>query len=397
MRLKRWAIVVGLCIGMVAVLGFIKFTQIRAAIAFGESFPEPSETVETLEARFSDWQARISVVGEVRASRELVLRTEVEGIIAKIGFTSGARVQAGDLLIQLDISEEQARLKAIKPEIELARENARRISGLSNNSAISRQQADQIKAQLSIAKAQEVSVMETIANKAVVAPFSGFVGLHDFEVGEFLAANTVITTLVGDLQTLWVDFSLPQKYAQLTVGTIVSVRAPDISDAVLQATVLAVEPNISADSRNLKVRAVLGNPDLTMKPGSFVQVSAPIGNSRQVIRLPSAAVRVDTFGAYVFRLAKDDAGKWRASRRPVTVITKEGDESIVSEGIEVGDVIATVGSFKLREGILVNQSNRQESTDTAAKPSVQQEGMVSDRPRTIETNGNQDKEIADGI
>ena len=100
MRSKPWLIVIAVCVGLLVVLGLIKFLQIRAAIAFGESFPEPSETVELQFVEPSIWQAEISVVGEVRASRELLLRNEVEGVIAKIGFVAGAEVKAGDVLLQ---------------------------------------------------------------------------------------------------------------------------------------------------------------------------------------------------------------------------------------------------------------------------------------------------------
>ena len=385
MRVNRWIIVGAACFGLVLVLGFIKFMQIRAAIAFGESFPEPSETVEIQAVEFSDWQARISVIGEVRASRELVLRNEVEGIIAKIGFESGGQVEEGDILLQLDISEEEARLEAIEPQIELARQDVKRVSGLTDQSAVSRQRADGFRAQLAISKAEAASVREIIANKTVVAPFTGYAGLHDFEIGEYLPANTLITNLVGNLDTLWVDFSVPQRYAQLQAGEQVTITAPDVTDLVLTANVSAVEPNISSESRNLNARAVLADPNRLLKPGVIVRVSAPIGEPRRIVRLPSTAVRTDTFGSYVFTLIKDGSKQWRAARRPVVVIAKDGDDSIITQGLEPGEEIATTGSFKLREGLLVYQSQEQsnlaaQKAALEAPPPVEQQAENSTSP-----------------
>ncbi|MEO0367222.1 MAG: efflux transporter periplasmic adaptor subunit, partial [Pseudomonadota bacterium] len=63
MRLRPWLYAVGGCLILVVVLGFVKFTQIRAAIAFGESFPEPSETVQTTIVEYQSWQPSMTVVG----------------------------------------------------------------------------------------------------------------------------------------------------------------------------------------------------------------------------------------------------------------------------------------------------------------------------------------------
>ena len=370
MRLKPWIAVTAFCFGLIVLLGFIKFMQIRAAIAFGESFPEPSETVEVQKAAFSEWQAKISVIGEVRASRELLLRNEVEGVIAKIGFVSGAQVKAGDVLVQLDTGEEQARLKAIAPQIKLARLDVERLSGLVNKQAVSQQEADRVAAQLAVAEGQAASVRETIANKTIVAPFDGFAGLHDFELGEFVPANTMITKLVGDLDTLWVDFSLPQKYSNLSTGTQVLLEADEFGSGQLTAAVYALESSISAESRSLKARAVFANKNRLIKPGAIVKVLAPVGDLRKIIRLPNTAVRMDAFGAYVFALKNDDNNQLRAHRKPVTVTAKEGYESIIIKGLEPGEVIATTGSFKLRPGLLVYQSKDQDQIGVSPQGSA---------------------------
>lgn len=371
MRLKPWLVVVAVCVGLVVVLGFIKFMQIRAAIAYGESFPEPSETVEIQTVEFSAWQAEISVVGEVRASREVVLRNEMEGVIAKVGFQAGGEVKAGDILLQLNIGEEQASLEAIAPQVKLAQLDLKRISGLVNRQAVSQQDADRAAAQLAVAEGQRASVKEVIANKSVVAPFDGFAGLHDFEVGEFLSANSVITNLVGDLDTLWIDFSVPQKYSGLSSYTVVFIEAAKFGANRLSATISAVEPMISSQSRSLKMRAVFDNKKRLLKPGSIVNVFVPIEDLRQIVRLPNTAVRLDAFGAYVFVLSKDNDKQWRASRRPVTVVAKQDYDSIISTGLQVGDVVATTGSFKLREGLLVYQAKDQPQAEVESREALQ--------------------------
>lgn len=388
MRFKPWLIVLVICITMLLILGATKFFQIKAAIEFGESFPEASETVEAQTTSLTDWQATIAVIGTLRAPQEIELRTETAGTIAQVGFASGSAVTAEQRLLQLDISEEQARLQAVTAQIELARQNVERISGLTNKSAVSKQQSDNVASQLAVAQAEAASVSEMIANKTVTAPFSGLTGLHDFEVGEYLPANTLITKLVGKTDTLWVDFSLPQQYARFKSGTKITLRAPGFDNAGLQAEVIAVEPAISEQARDLKARALLDNRNSALKPGGVINAQVPVGQVQSVFRLPSTAIRADAFGTFVFALKKDDKQQLRAVKRPVSVAAREGDFAVILGRLDVGELIATKGSFKLREGLLVNRApssdthiNAQGSQQTSsAEISIEQDSESSARP-----------------
>lgn len=361
LRNRPWLLTITACLLLFILLAFIKFTQIRAAIAFGESFPEPSETVHSQVTQLSRWQPRVKVVGEIRASREVQLRTEISGVVAAIGFKSGEPVEQGRVLLQLDIAEEKARLAALEPQIDLAKKDVARLAGAVKRRSVSQQLADQASSNLAVLKAQAVSVKEIIANKTVIAPFEGKTGLHDYEVGEYVDAGALVTRLVGGLDTLWVDFALPQQYANFQAGGTVFVERPqnsiesnDPSLSMLTAQVIAVEPSISNGSRTLNARAEIRSNLTMFKPGAIVSVSAPIGQELHVVRLPSTSIRVDAFGSFVYVLNKDANGVKRAERKPVKLLAKQGTISIISAQLGAGLEVATVGSFKLRDGILTH-------------------------------------------
>ncbi len=360
---KRWLAVTAICVSIFAVLGFIKFMQIRAAIAFGESFPEPSETVQSAVLQLSDWQPQLKVSGELRAPKELVLRNEVAGVIADIGFVAGSQVKQGDKVLQLDVAEEMARLNALEAQVDLAEKDFRRLSGIKNERAVSKQLVDQARSRLDVAKADLANVKESIANKTVIAPFDGMIGLHDLEVGEYMAANTVVTRLVGDTSILWVDFNLPQQLSDINIGDAVVVEIEGVNNAAFSATVSVVEPGFSRSTRGLGVRAVLNNVNGVLKPGAFVNVVAPIGESRAVWRVPSAAVRSDAFGNFIHILKRDDKQQLRSARMPVFELAKQGAESILSaeSKLEAGLRYATVGAYKLRDGVLVKLADSRQS------------------------------------
>ncbi len=353
MRNRPWLIAFLGCLVLVLVLGFIKFTQIRAAIAFGESFPEPSETVQVAVVDFQAWQPEMEVVGDVRASREVELRNELPGIITEVGFSSGSLVEEGALLLQLDISQESAQLKAAKAELALAKANFERIASIKNPDAVSRQRVDQTQAELAMAEGNVLAIQSVIDRKTLRAPFTAFTSIHQFEAGQFLAANSLVSRLVGNSGERWIDFAIPQQYANIEVGEVVAVQTTAEASPVLLANVVAVEQGISRNSRTVSVRAALQADQSSLKPGTIVSVSVPIGPSVQAVVLPSSAVRVDTFGSYVFVLETAEDEKLRALRRPVEVLSKEREFTIIGSGLDAGERVATQGAFKLRQGIWV--------------------------------------------
>jgi membrane fusion protein (multidrug efflux system) len=364
---KRWLAVVAICLSIFLILALVKFFQIRAAIAFGESFPEPSETVEFQSIAYSSWQPQIKVSGEVRAPQEVELRNEVAGVIAKIGFNSGASIEKGQLLLQLDIAEEQAQLSALQPQIALAEKDFKRLSGIKNKQAVSQQLIDQARSQLGVVNGQAASIKESITNKTIVAPFDGNSGLHDFEVGEYIEADTLVAWLVGNTEELWIDFQLPQQHGKIETGQTITAEAPELFKGQRVGQVLVVGPAFSRATRSLAVRAAIANQDNTITPGSFVTVSAPTGVEQTIIRLPSTAVRFDSFGSYVFFL-EQQSQQWRAKRQPVTVLAKEQYQTILQADLSEGMTVATVGAYKLREGLLVKLSGNGVLSPAAENP-----------------------------
>lgn len=353
LQVKGWLVTLLSLVCIIALLGFIKFTQIKAAIAFGESFPEASETVESMLIAESKWQANLQVVGEIKAQRSVELRNEFEGIITKVAFPSGGKVQQGDLLVQLDIAPELAELDAIYAEIDLAKLDVKRASDLLKVKASSRDQLDRANAQLAINQARAKALQANIDRKTIRAPFTGTTGIHDWEVGTYISANTLITRLTGDLTTVWVDFAIPQWQANIEMGSQVKISAPSMLTATMDATITAVNQQISAASRSAVVRAKLDNSTAQFKPGTVVGVLFPTEQVQTVYAVPNEALRFDSFGSFVFKLEKDDKGDFRAVRQAVKFAAREREMAMLISGVKPNDLIATIGSAKLSEGLLV--------------------------------------------
>lgn len=353
----RWLWLLLACVLVAAVLGGLKYMQVSESIAFANSFPERSEAVTALTAQPGEWRQTYRTIGELRATRNLELRTEVDGKISTLGFVGGDSVKRGQRLLQLDSREEEAQLRATRAQLKLAELELKRHAELLGKNLVSKNDYDIAMANRDVLSANAAALTAAIAKKTLNAPFDAATSLHTLEVGQFLAANTVISTLTGESRDYWVDFRLPQDKLNLAIGDTVQISGHGLQDGPVTARVVSTDARVAADSRSLGYRALLANPPPALRAGSVVDVEVVTGVQNGVFRLPASAVRKTQFGASVYVLTDAESGAaapYRAARREVTVGGVEGSDILVSTGLAAGERVAAIGAFKLQDGMLVN-------------------------------------------
>ena len=211
---------------------------------------------------------------------------------------------------------------------------------------------DQARAQYDVAHAQMARTRALIAKKIIRAPFRARVGLADVHIGQYLNEGAELTTLQGVAEAVHVDFTVAQRVAAgLKVGDSVAVYAAN-DNTPIPARIVAVDARVDPTTRNATVRARLTG-SVTPAPGASVRVLVPVGPLDTVVGVPVNALRKGPQGDHVFVIEPDSAGKLRAHVRTVQSGPVLGEEVIVYEGVKSGEQIATSGSFKLREAVLV--------------------------------------------
>lgn len=362
MNVKRWIKTLSACAVVFVALASFKVMEIRAAIAFGESFPEHSEAVESIHVGLMPFVETISVIGDTLAPQQVELRSEIPGRIAKVGFDSGSFVKKGQLLLQQDIGEEQARLDSADARLVLATSVYRRVGNLRRTNAVSQEQLDRALADLATIKADIAELNSTINKKTIRAPFDGVTGIHQFEVGQFLLDNVAVTTLVGEQNYLWVDFQLPQFYPSLANGTQVKIskiqrKRPASGESAYDwadGQVIARSSVATSINRSFKYRAKVASEGLRDIINAGVVVEVPIAPEQTLRAVPSMSVLQDHLGEYVYLLTPDERGiGYRAQRQQVTAINRQGDWTLITEGLEENQLVAADGAFKLYPGLLV--------------------------------------------
>lgn len=370
---KRMLLMLAVVTALVAGLGFVKFRQVKAAIAQGESYQPPPEAVTTIVAKNETWPSTLDVIGTVTAIHGVTVSADLPGTVDKIYFESGKWVKEGDVLVELDTRQEHAQLAAVEAQRDLARINFSRMEQLVKQGVVARAEYDNAIAQQKATEAQVGEIRATIARKTIRAPFAGVLGLRQVNLGQYLAAGQPIVPLQA-LNPIYVNFGVPQQSApQVGVGRRLLVTSNALPGVQFSGQVTALDSVVNEATRNVEVQATLSNPKGKLHPGMFVQVAVVSGADRPVIALPASAINYAPYGDSVFVVAdlKDPKGKtYRGVRQQfVKVQGSRGDQVAVISGVNAGEEIVTSGVFKLRNGAAVLVNNKvQPGNNPSPKP-----------------------------
>ncbi len=330
-----------------------KYESIQNQQAASANQPEPMESVTIAVARAIDHRQTTTSIGTVLALRSITLKNELAGTVREVRLTPGQIVEAGALLVALDVSVEEAELRAQEAQAALTRTVLTRRQHLSQELATTQEEVDRARADLDVAQAQIVRTKAIIAKKTIRAPFRARVGIADVHPGQYLDEGTLLTTLQGVGEAVHVDFTVAQQVAAgLRVGEVVEVFATGDSPTVM-ARIVALDARVDPTTRNAMIRARVENIRNVPAPGASVRVRIPVGPERNVVAIPVSALRKGPGGDQVFVIAPDKDGRNRVHTRQVESGPMLGDEIVIRAGLTAGEQIAAVGSFKLRDGILI--------------------------------------------
>ena len=340
-------------------LGLHKYESIQASAEASAGQPEPMESVMVAAAREIEHRQTTTSIGTVLALRSITLKNELPGTVRHVTLTPGQIVDKGTLLVALDVSVEEAELKAQEAQAALAKSVLNRRHNLNQELATTQEEVDRARADLDIALAQIARTQAIIARKTIRAPFKARVGIADVHPGQYLDEGTQLTTLQGVGDRVHVDFTVAQQVAaNLREGGSVEVLVAG-QTAPITARILALDARIDPTTRNAMVRARIDGSDKAPAPGASVRVQVPIGPSGMAIAIPVSALRKGPGGDQVFVIQPDEHGKTRAHTRLVKSGTMFGDEVVIHTGLSANEMVAASGSFKLRDGVLVGITGEQ--------------------------------------
>ena len=346
-------VLLAVILGVGAGLAAWKYRAVRQSNAAAASQPEPAEAVTVAVAVEREFQRTTTSVGTVLALRSITLRNELPGTVRLVSLTPGQIVEKDTVLVALDVSVEEAELKAQEAQAALAETTLARTKRLSETKAVPEMDLDRAISERDVALAQIARIKAVIARKTIRAPFRARIGLSDVHPGQFLNEGTELTTLQGVDDAAHVDFTVPQQVAGgLREGANVDIIRAGTTSA-LSAKVVAIDSRVDPTTRNAMIRAKIEGAENSPAPGASVRVRVPVGPARMAVAVPVSALRKGPGGDHVFVIGPGQDGKTRAQVRPVQSGTMMGDEVLIHSGLSPGEQVAASGSFKLRDAALV--------------------------------------------
>lgn len=354
----RWFVIVGGLLALLvgALVWFNSFRDQKIAEFFAHNKPPPAN-VTVAEAKAEVVPNLLTAVGDLAAVHQVNVTSDVSGRITDILFTPGAHVAAGAPLVQLFDGPEKGDLASFKAQAvgaQAALDRAKQLASrqFGPQSTVDATQATYDQAMAGIAKTEAL-----ISQKLVRAPFDGELGVRMVEVGQFLNAGTTVVSLT-DLSMLYANFTVTEKDSgQLKVGQTVRIAVDAYPGRTFEGKITTIEPQIMADTRNIRVQATIANPDHILKPGMFATTTVMLPDKPPVITVPETAVDYTLYGDSVFLITEKKGDDGKTSLTAVRTFVQTGKRingrAEILKGLDPGARVVAVGQLKLQSGAAV--------------------------------------------
>ena len=343
-----------------------------ASVALAQSAPASARTVSVLAASAKKvaLPIRVNTIGTVQPVSTVTLRSRVESQILEIGFSDGAIVKPGDVLVRLDsrgidaqIRQAEATVERTNAQIDQARRDVQRNEALAANEFASKVNLENARTQVATLSAQLAADQAALDNLRVQqsyytikAPIGGRVGVAGIKVGNIAKTGdgSPAFAQINQISPIYVAFNLPQRYlpqVRAAVGdsaAFVEVSLQGVG-AMAKGRIAVVDNTVDTASGTVMIRALFDNPSEVLWPGALCTVSVTLGFVPDTIVVPKEAVQMSQKGAFVF-VVENGAAKVRTVKVGRTV---DGVTEIV-EGLAGTETVVVEGQVQLVDGVAVD-------------------------------------------
>ncbi|WP_224824238.1 efflux RND transporter periplasmic adaptor subunit [Cognatishimia sp. MH4019] len=327
--------------------------------------------VQTVEERML--AETVPVFAEVITARDGSVASRVAGTVETVNVLAGARVETGDVLVELDrelleiivaqseaqMTEAEAGIATARVRLDRASTTFARIEALRGSSSFSQGRFDdaqsdvlEAQSQLTEAQAREKSTEAQLAEaryqlerSTIIAPFPGIVIEVNTIPGAFIAAGTPVVRLL-DIDAFEVQASVPARYlGALQPGQELQATTENAQDLTLELRAILPLEDVSTRTRAVRMSAPGLGALSNVAVGQSITVQIPVGEARSILSVPKDAL-VQAQGGWTVFVA--DEGK--AQPRSVQIGLPMGDRYEVVNGLTEGDIVVVRGNERLRPG-----------------------------------------------
>ncbi len=395
MSAKLWAPTLTACAlaTSIALVGCSKDPKDAQQGAAAQKMP-PAE-VGVIVAQPQTVEQSMELSGRTAAYQISEVRPQTGGVILKRLFAEGSYVQAGQALYQIDANTNRASADSARASVlrQQANLNALRVKEgryrqLVGTNAVSKQEYDDIHAQVLLAEADVAASQAALKNaeinlaySTVRAPISGQSSRSSVTPGALVTANQADALVtIQQLDPIYVDINqssaeLLRLRQQLSKGSLnnsnntrVKITLEDGSDYPIEGQLAFSDASVNPDTGTVTLRAVFSNPNHLLLPGMYATAKISQGVLPNAYLVPQAAISRLPTGQAIALVVN---AKGVVESRPITTTGVKGQDWIVTDGLQVGDKVIVEGVAKVKEGQEVSakpyQPQAQKQAPQAAK------------------------------
>ncbi len=315
-----------------------------------------SRVVSTLPVLRGDFNSYVEIQGSVQADESVAAAPEISGRILRLTVEEGDRVQAGQLLAEIDVEQVEKQIAELETSLELATTVFERQARLWEQNIGSEIQYLEAKNNKERLERSLETLRVQLGRSQVVAPISGVVERLNLEAGELAMAGTPILQILNT-RSLLVAADLPERYLRsVHRGESVQIRYPAL-DMEQNARVTLIGSTIDEVNRTFKVEARVGNPQGLLKPNLLAVVLVKDQTEQDVVSLPFDLVQQEV-GGRKFVYVVEDSGEYPVAKKVYVATGMDYDGNVViTRGLSGGETLITEGAIGLSDGERITITN----------------------------------------
>ena len=356
----------------------------RANAALTSSVRDQRPTVSVIASQHpAADDANLVLPGSTQAIQEAAIYARTNGYVRKWNVDIGAKVEAGQLLAEIEtpevdqeLNQGRANVAQAAANLDLARATLTRWQKLVDQKVVAPQEFDEKKsaadardADLKVAQANVKRLEELQGFEKIVAPFTGIVTARNIDNGNLVSAGSGQTQplfRIAQTDTLRIYVTVPQTQSRSIVpeqNATVSVR--EIPDKTFNAKVVRTAGALDPASRTLLTELQVPNADRQLFPGMYAEVKFALAHDDRTLVVPGNAVMIRSDGPKV--LVVDAKQTIRA--RTVKLGRDLGDKVEIASGLDPSESIVANPTDSLHDGVEVKvQAQASKPSDQPTKP-----------------------------
>jgi len=358
------------------------------ATAAAPAAQAPAIVATTVQVKQQDVPIYLSGVGTVTPVASVVVKARIDGQLDKVGFVEGQDVKAGQLLAQLDprtlqAQLEQAQAQKAKDQAQLAnsRLDLTRYTSLVQQDAATQQQLDaqralvsQLEAAVKADDAQIHYAAVQLSFSSILAPISGRVGARLVDPGNIVhAADANGLVVINQIDPIAVVFTLPEEGFQKINKALHESSKPLVVQAfprsgnqmLAEGKLILLNNQIDTSTGTVQLKGLFQNASHVLWPGQYVNMHLVLGDRKQALTVPAAAVQRSQDGTYVYTVDADNV----VQNQKIQVAVIQDGVAIIDQGLAAGQRVVVDGQYKLKPGARVTEAApRKPAGDGAARP-----------------------------